>query len=349
MNLPHPFDLEIQEFSSYALTIDARSPHEFEEDHLPGAINLPVVNDDEYAEVGTLHRTDKHRAYVVGVGYSMHNIGDYVRDIVSKYSPGDRMLVYCFRGGKRSKLWADALRTIGFRVDVLPGGWKAYRRWVRSALDYLPLMLDLRVLTGPTGAGKTRLLTALSEAGAQVIDLEGLARHRGSLIGAIPGEPQPSQKAFDSTLLDRLRHFSVEQPVWIEAESKKIGQVQMPQSLFDKMHSSPTFRIKTPMAERVRLWHEDYPHFESDPETLLSKLQPLLTLVGKDEIANWHELANRGAMSELFERLMTHHYDPAYDRSTRKHYRDLDTSVELAVNRLDSNSLREFAEELIKL
>lgn len=345
--LPHPFDLEIQDYSSYALIIDARSPREYDEDHLPGAVNLPVVDNDEYAEVGTLHRTDKHRAYMIGVGYSLQNIAQNLESVLSRYAPDDRILVYCFRGGKRSKLWADNLRIVGFHVDVLRGGWKSYRRWVVNALDVLPRAFQYRVLTGPTGAGKTRLLAALEQAGAQTLDLERLAGHRGSLIGSIPGQQQPTQKSFDSALIEAMRQFSPEKPIWIEAESKKIGQLQIPLSLFKAMHASPTFRIRTPLSERVRLWHEDYPHFAQDPQALIAKLRPLAPLVGNDELARWQALANAGEMSELFSRLMLNHYDPAYERSTRKHYEALEQSVDIELDRLDSESLRACANELL--
>ena len=198
----HPRQLAVQEFASYALVIDARSPHEYAEDHIPGAVNLPVVDDKEFAEVGIQHKTDKHAAYLVGVAYSLRNIADQIKPLISRYTPQDRFLVYCFRGGKRSRLWADNLRTIGFEVDVLTGGWKNYRRWVREGLDTLSRSFNYRVLCGPTGCGKTRLLHELRRQGEQVLELEGLAHHRGSLLGDLPGDPQPTQKLFDSALLD---------------------------------------------------------------------------------------------------------------------------------------------------
>src|SRR6266513_3131591 len=167
----------------YALVIDARSQREYTEDHVPGAVNLPVVDNEEYAEVGTTHRTDKHRAYLIGVSYALKNISHAIDELVADQPKDARMLVYCFRGGKRSKLWFDALSTIGYRVDRLPGGWKAYRAWVREQLMDLPRKFRYHVLCGPTGCGKTRLLSALASVGAQVLDLEALARHRGSLIG----------------------------------------------------------------------------------------------------------------------------------------------------------------------
>jgi tRNA 2-selenouridine synthase len=234
---PHvtPGELGIDEFSRYALIIDARTPHEYDEDHLPGAINLPVVDDAEFAEVGIKHFNDPHAAYVVGAAYASKNIADHIRKHISKYRPSDRLLVYCFRGGKRSRVWADTLRNIGFQTDVLNGGWKEYRRWVMRSLEAMPACFEYRVLAGLTGCGKTRLLHSLESQGNQVLDLEGIASHRGSLLGSLPGEPQPTQKAFDSLLLARLRTFDPSRPVWVEAESKKVGNLQLPSALFDVM------------------------------------------------------------------------------------------------------------------
>lgn len=314
----HPHQLDVRDFSEYALVIDARSPREYAEDHIPGAVSLPVVNDEEYAQVGTLHRTDTHAAYLMGVAYSLQNIAAHIPALIARFRPSDRMLVYCFRGGKRSRLWADTLRTIGFRVDVLPGGWKAYRRWVRDSLETLPRKFEWRVLEGGTGVGKTRLLKALRAAGQQVIDLEGLAHHRGSLIGGIPGERQPTQKLFDSALLDQLRQLDVTLPVWVEAESKKIGNLQLPTTLHEAIANGKPLQIAAPLSERVRIWREDFPHFALDPVAMVDKLEPLKPLVGGDELALWRQLAQAGCVDQLFERVMVHHYDPCYARSTRR-------------------------------
>jgi tRNA 2-selenouridine synthase len=316
----HPHQLEVQDWSRYALIIDARSPHEYAEDHIPGAVNLPVVDDQEYAEVGTTHRTDKHRAYLIGVEYSLVNIARQIKPLISKYGPKDRFLVYCFRGGKRSRLWADNLRTIGFEVDVIAGGWKNYRRWVRAGLDALPSAFTYRVLVGPTGCGKTRILKELERQGEQVLELEGLAQHRGSLIGDLPGVTQPTQKRFDSDLLEIMRHFDVRRSVWVEAESKRIGNIQIPEGLFDAMHRSETFRIEVPMAERVAMWKEDYSHLVADPVGMVRKLVPLKPLVGKECLDRWMAMAEEGAIDSLFEAVMRDHYDPCYGRSTRKNY-----------------------------
>ncbi len=318
--IAHPSQLAVQEWSHYALVIDARSPHEYAEDHIPGAVNLPVVDDAEFAEVGIQHRTDTHTAYLIGVEYSLRNIAAQIKPLISKYGPQDKFLVYCFRGGKRSRLWADNLRTIGFEVDVLAGGWKHYRRWVREGLEALPSAFAYRVLCGPTGCGKTRVLHELERQGHQVLDLEGLAHHRGSLLGDLPGDPQPSQKLFDTALFDKMRSLDRKRTVWIEAESKKIGRLQLPEALYQAMHEAPVVNITAPMPERVKLWREDYPHFAADPVAMVDKLEPLKPLVGKDALAQWRSLATAGEIDQLFESVMLQHYDPCYVHSTRRNF-----------------------------
>ena len=330
----------------YALVIDARSEREYAEDHLPGALNLPVVGNDEYAEVGTTHRTNKHRAYLIGVSYALRNMSRAIEDLVAQYPRDARMLVYCFRGGKRSKLWLDSLSTIGYRVDRLPGGWKAYRTWVREQLDDVPRRYRYNVLCGPTGCGKTRLLTALAEVGAQVLDLEGLALHHGSLIGDFPGVPQPTQKWFDSLLLDRLRRFDPARPVWVESESKKIGAIQLPDALLETLRAGTVFAVQAPMAERVKLWRQDYGHFEADPDALIGKLRHLRPLIGGEEFALWERLAEERCMPELFQRLMEAHYDPAYARSIGRNFPQHTAAPRLELTSLDMPALLEVAKEL---
>lgn len=330
----------------YQLVIDARSQREYAEDHLPNAVNLPVVDDDEYAEVGTMHRESTHRAYLIGVSYALKNIARAIEERVSQYPKDARILVYCFRGGKRSKLWFDALATIGYRVERLPGGWKAYRTWVREQLDAVPGRFTYHVLCGPTGCGKTRLLDALTAAGAQVLDLEALANHRGSLIGAIPGLTQPTQKWFDSLLLQKLRGFDPAQPIWVESESKKIGAIQLPMALMNAIRSARVLNINAPMVERVQLWRQDYGHFERDPDSLMDRLQHLRPLIGGEEFSHWQNLVDQRRMPELFERLMSAHYDPAYARSIGKNFPQCEGAPTLDLQRLDPQALAEVASRL---
>lgn len=334
-------------FSEYDLLIDARSPREYHEDHIPGAVNLPVVDDGEYAEVGTLHRTDKHRAYVIGVAHSLRNMANAIDEYVAHLPKSARILVYCFRGGKRSKLWFDVLNTIGFKVERLEGGWKRYRRWVIDQLDELPGRFDFHILCGSTGVGKTRLLGALERAGGQVLDLEGLACHRGSIIGAIPGQSQPSQKWFESLLLQALQRLDPSKPIWAEAESRKIGARALPDGIINALRAGICHAVEAPMPERVKLWREDYRHFEEHPDDLVEKLRGLVPLVGREEFERWEALARARETPALFERLMVAHYDPAYERSSRKNYAHLAFAGAIPLTSLEPDALASAARELL--
>ena len=333
-------------FTDYDLIIDARCPREYREDHIPGAVNMPVVNDDEYAEVGTLHRTDKMEAYRIGAQYSLKNIARHLDDDFTGYNSNSRILVYCFRGGKRSKIWCDVLEKIGYKVERLNGGWKEYRRWINEQLATLPTKFRYNVLSGPTNCGKTRLLYALREAGAQVLDLEEIALHRGSILGAIPGTPQPSQKFFDSQLNRYISSFDPTLPIWVEAESKKIGNVQLPIKLLDAMRVGIIIQIDTAMPQRVLLCREDYRHLEEDPMGMLERLKFLRPLVGGEEFSAWEALANSHRMPELFERLMRNHYDPAYRRSILRNYPAIDASPHVALHDLSATGLLPVAESM---
>lgn len=346
--LPHPLQLEILDFSAYSLIVDARSPREFAEDHLPGAVNLPVVDDQQFAEVGTLHRTDAFRAYQVGVEHSMRNIANQLPQVAT-VGAKDRFLVYCFRGGKRSKLWADTLRTIGYHVDVLRGGWKSYRRWVINALTSLPRQLNLVVVTGPTGAGKTRLLQALRDQGEQVVDLEALAGHRGSLIGAIPATVQPTQKQFDSDLLQALRSLDPSRRIWIEDESKKIGNVQLPEALHSAIQFAPRLEVTADMAQRVLLWREDYPNLAADPVQMVSTLAAIRPLVGGEEYAAWQTLALESKVDELFERVMVKHYDPCYARTAKRSHSPQASTIQLHLADMSTAGLQAAAQRAVEL
>jgi tRNA 2-selenouridine synthase len=331
----------------YALVIDARSPHEFADDHIPGAVNLPVANDEEFAEVGRTYKRDPHAAYVVGAQFALRNIAEHVGKLISQYDKDDRFLVYCYRGGKRSRAWAAPLEGIGFRTEVLPGGWKAYRRAVLVALEKLPARFDYRVLSGATGCGKTRLLAQLEQLGEQVVDLEGLAAHRGSLLGLVPGTQQPTQKFFDGLLVKKLRQLDPARPVWIEAESKKVGNVQLPDALLHAMkNNSQRIEITAPLPERVKLLRTDYPHLVDEPQQLLQRLAPLKPLVGGGEIERWKALLDNGQIDELVERVLVMHYDPCYARSHRRSAADAPPGEPVELRALGEQDIREAAAEL---
>jgi tRNA 2-selenouridine synthase len=214
----------LADLSTFDALIDVRSPSEFAEDHLPGAVNWPVLDDEQRRSVGTLYvQVSAHEARKVGAALVARNmaahIEQHVRDLPREWKP----LVYCWRGGQRSGTLAWYLSQIGFRTAQLSGGYKAFRAVVRSDLQTLPTRFDFHVLCGRTGSGKTLLLHALAEAGAQTLDLEGLARHRGSVLGGLPGLSQPSQKYFDTQLWHALNRLDSALPVFVESESARIG------------------------------------------------------------------------------------------------------------------------------
>ena len=308
--------------ASYDAIIDVRSPAEFALDHLPGALNWPVLDDEERRIVGTLYvQVSPHEARKVGGAMVARNVARhldaFVRDKPRQWKP----LVYCWRGGQRSGSMAWFLGQIGFRTAQLAGGYKAFRGIVRDELERLPLQLDLRVLCGRTGSGKTRLLQALADEGAQVLDLEALACHRGSVLGGLPDKPQPSQKGFDTALWAALRALDPARPVFIESESAKIGNLRVPDALLARMRDGQCLRIEMPDDTRVQLLLEEYGFFAQRPEDFCRLLDALVELRGKETVRQWQDAARAGRWGELFLALMREHYDPLYERSMQRNFR----------------------------
>ncbi len=301
--------------------IDARSPSEFAEDHIPGAINLPVLDDAERQRVGTLYKqVSSFEAKKVGAALVARNIASHLDTWFGDKPKTYRPLVYCWRGGNRSGSLTHVLQKIGFAALQLEGGYKAYRRHVVAELERLPALFRYHVVCGPTGSGKSRLLQALAGEGAQVLDLEELAAHRGSLLGALPGQSQPSQKSFESAIWAALTRFDPARPVFVESESKKIGGLRVPDPLIAAMHASPCIRLEVPLAARVQLLTEDYAHFLVDPEVINARLAHLTELRGHETVAAWQALASRQAWPDLVAALLEQHYDPAYHKSLSRNY-----------------------------
>jgi tRNA 2-selenouridine synthase len=301
--------------------VDARSEAEFAEDHLPGAVNWPSLNNDERALVGTIYKqVSPFEARKRGAALVAANVARHIeREVLDK--PKDwQPLVYCWRGGKRSGALSLVLDQIGFRVTLVEGGYKAFRSAVLAQVPGLAHRLSYRVVCGPTGSGKTRLLHALAAAGAQVLDLEGLAHHRSSVLGLIPGEPQPSQKAFDTRVWDALRRFDPARPVYVESESRKVGNVAVPEALIDAMRASPCLRIDLPDDERVALLMEDYAFFVHDPQLFCSRLAALTQLRGKATVERWQALVKKGELETVVRELLQAHYDPGYASSTQRNF-----------------------------
>lgn len=336
------------DLSRFDAIVDVRSPAEFAEDHLPGAINWYVLDNEERRVVGTLYKASPFEARKLGAALVARNIARHLEAHAQALPKSWKPLVYCWRGGQRSGSMNWFLGQIGFRSRQLQGGYKAYRAQVREDLLSLPARFDLRVICGRTGSGKTRLLQALHDEGAQVLDLEGLACHRGSVLGALPDQPQPSQKGFDSLLWTALRTLDPARPVFVESESRKVGQLRVPETLHERMRASAQcVWLELPDAERVALLLQDYAHFAADPERFCAILDALIALRGRERVQHWQALARAGEWAQCFAELMREHYDPGYERSLRNHYPQLDRALRLNPASATPAVLREAARQLL--
>jgi len=314
------FDALLPQLDAFDMIIDVRSEAEYALDHIPGAINCPVLNDEERVRVGTLYKqTGAFEAKKVGAPIIAHNIARHIDELFADKPREWRPLVYCWRGGNRSGAMAHILARIGWPVVQLEGGYKTYRAHVSTALEQAP-ELDFRVVCGTTGSGKSRLLETLDGIGAQVLDLEKLAAHRGSVLGHLPNEPQPSQKMFESLVWDKLRRFDPSRPVFVESESKKVGNLRVPGLVMERMRASPCIAVNLSRPNRVRLLMEDYEHFCADPSALNTQLDHLVQLHGRAKINAWHAMAEGGEMAQLVDQLLVEHYDPAYLRSIDRNF-----------------------------
>src|SRR5262245_40545664 len=297
--------MKMMDLASFESILDARSPAEYAEDHIPGAVSAPVLDDDERAQVGTLYKqVSQFDAKKLGAALVAKNIAHHVETLFKDKGKDWRPLVYCWRGGKRSGAMAAVLREIGWDAHTLPGGYKAYRRWVVAELETLPAKFRFIVIHGPTGSGKSRLLGALARQGAQVLDLEDLAAHRGSVLGGLPDRPQPTQKMFESRLLATLQRLDPARPVFVEGESKKIGQLQVPDALIATMRAAPCVRVAADIETRVTLLMQEYGHFLADQRALAAQLDCLVALHGREKIAEWKALGERGEFREGVRRLL---------------------------------------------
>jgi tRNA 2-selenouridine synthase len=329
--------------------IDARTPAEYAEDHIPGAVSAPVLDDAQRAEVGTLYKqVSPFDAKKLGAALVSRNVARHVETLFAGKDRGWRPLVYCWRGGKRSGAMAHVLREIGWDAKTLEGGYRAYRAWVISQLSEAPSTLEFRVVHGATGSGKSRLLASLARAGAQVLDLEGLASHRGSVLGGLPGQPQPSQKMFESQLLHAMSALDPSRPVFVEGESKKIGQLHVPEALIERMRAAECIRLESSLETRVTLLLEEYRHFLEDQSKLETQLDCLAALHGRARIAEWKALAARGEWRAFVERLLTEHYDPAYRNSSMRNFVRLADAPAVRIESASDAAFNQAAETLVE-
>ena len=339
----------VAQLSEFDEIIDVRSEAEFAEDHVPEALNCPVLNNAERARVGTLYKqVSAFDAKKVGAALVSANIARHIEARFLDRPRSWRPLVYCWRGGERSGAFAHVLSQVGWHVGRLDGGYKAYRRAVVSDLTAIPRNFNWRVVCGLTGTGKSRLLRALHEAGCQVLDLEALASHRGSVLGDLPHAAQPSQKLFESAIWKTLGGFDASRPVFVEAESKKVGALRVPETLIEAMWKSECVVLEAPLPVRVALLKEEYVHFLDQPENLIAKLECLTPLHGRAVIDRWRDLALSRQWDELTADLLVKHYDPAYSRAIAKHYPMLPRALKLDARSAKGRDFRLLAQRCLE-
>jgi len=357
--------------------IDVRSPAEFAEDHMPGAVNCPVLSDEERARVGTLYKQESpFAAKKVGAALVARHIAEHIESRFLDKPRTWKPLIYCWRGGKRSGAMAHVLRQIGWAASTLEGGYKSWRRHVVAELAELPRRFNYRVVTGATGSGKSRLLEALAAQGAQVLDLEALAAHKGSVLGGLPGKklagppqeflgppggesrakrgfrggadmPQPTQKMFESRLLAVLQRLTFDRLVYVEAESRRIGALQVPDALLESMRASPCLRIEATDAARIAFLIGDYDYFLADPASLKAKLDCLRDLQSNETLARWNALIDARDWPALVGELLKLHYDPLYRRSQGRNYTNFTGAPTFETGDLSPAGLAELASRVL--
>ena len=308
---------------AYDLVIDVRAPVEFAEDHIVGAVNMPVLSDTEREEIGTLYKqVSPFAARKRGAALVSQNIAQHLQTALQDYPTDFSPLIHCWRGGQRSRAFAHILSEVGWRCHLLEGGYKAYRRNILDRLDTDFVGLSLIIIAGRTGSAKTDILGEIAKKGGQILDLEGLAHHRGSLLGRWPDSPQPTQRFFESSLIDKVRQFNLSKPVYVESESSRIGNLQLPSCLWKLMTNSPMITIEAPIAARAQYLLAGYHHLLTDKSDMVRLIKGMRHRHGAAITQNWQDLFDAEDWLELAKSLLADHYDPAYDSSVGRHERE---------------------------
>lgn len=329
-SLVHPHQIEVQEFSSYALVIDARSAEAYQEDHIPGAVSVPVSG-----LRASVPESDATPLVAHDAGPSVPYL---LAALLSGLSAGASVLVYCDRGGLDSLVWADPLEAMGYRVDVLGGGWVNYRRWVNAGLEALPRALTFRRLVAPLAGGMCRVIERLVKLGEQVLDLTALAGQRLLPGLTLPGDMQPSQAAFDTALLHTLRSFDPRRPVWTRDGINGLGEVALPPSLRDALQRAESLWLEVPPTVRAQAWTERMATMGIDTAGLLNAISASTGSPTNAVIDRWRSMDDCGHAIDALTEVITGYLDPLGPVSQSNH--------QSAVIRLESLSVDAVAAEV---
>jgi len=334
----------IADLAAFDEIIDVRSPAEFAEDHIPGAINCPVLDNEQRIEVGTLYKqVSPFEAKKIGAAYVSENIARHLRASFLDRPKNWKPLIYCWRGGDRSGSMSTVFRAIGWQAGHLDGGYKAWRNHVVTQLQELPGQFEFKVIAGATGSAKTCILQAIGDLGEQILDLENLASHKGSVLGVLPEQPQPSQKWFETSLLQTLQTFDPSRPIYVEAESRKIGNLHVPQALIERMRGSECLNIEATLDARVDFLLKDYDYFLTRPDFVIQRLEALRTLQSRETLSRWEQFIHTGEWSTLVRELLELHYDPLYRGSQNRNFSGMQASPNFATEDLSSVGIARLA------
>jgi tRNA 2-selenouridine synthase len=338
----------LADLASFDAIIDVRSPAEFAEDHIPGAINCPVLDDEQRIVVGTLYKqVSPFEARKIGAALVSENIARHLRAHFLDKAKDWKPLIYCWRGGNRSGSMTTVFRAVGWKAVQLDGGYKTWRSHVVTQLENLPQAFAFRVVCGATGSGKTRILQTIADLGEQVLDLETLASHKGSVLGVLPGQPQPSQKSFETSLLTVMAGFDPARPVYVEAESRKIGRLHVPDALIERIRHGECLHVEATLDARVAFLLNDYDYFLTTPDFLLQRLDGIKNLHSREIFARWHELVRSADWPTLVRELLEQHYDALYRRSQNANFTGYRHPETFSTDNLSAGGIAELAARLV--
>jgi len=344
-----PKPIGIADLADFDEVIDVRSPAEFADDHIPGAINLPVLDDEERARVGTLYASEPFEARRVGAALVAAHLAEHLQGALADRPKRWRPLVNCWRGGMRSGSMVQLMRMVGWDAQPLAGGYKTWRAHVIATIEELAPRLPLRVVSGATGSAKTRVLHALAQQGEQVLDLEAFAQHKGSVLGGLPGEPQPSQKMFETRLVDAMQRLDLARPVYVEAESRRIGRISVPTAFIERLRASECVDIVVPRSARVEFLLRDYAWLGADRETLAGLIAQLKGLQSNATLERWAKWAREGELPLLVDELLELHYDPQYAKSQHGNFLRLKEARRVEAGALGDEDIAALAREIARV